>query len=183
VWFSISRGSLANACNAYGTAGSCDAATSCDYDYEDNECYIGSTAYAMLVAEYCPTEELSESEYVERFNVCPFYKADFKCALYVSRMMCEADDDCEYDRDLTDPYFNKYPCGAKTSFLTDLSVHHVAEVFILLANCRTYQAMSSCNADDKCDWDEDGERCDISDERGVQCISEPSTRAAFIRHL
>ena len=115
-------------------------------------------------------EVLTPEQYVENFDLCPYYAASAKCSLLTTSAACYADSDCEYDLDATDPSSTKYPCvpaGGIPSNFTDMAlIYHTSDLLIMEAFCeKTYDSEEiSCDADERCEWNDSDDTCGISDD-------------------
>ena len=152
------------ACAEYDSAETCNAQSDCFYygDSESGSCDYSRIYIGSLLDEYCPrqTRALTSEEYVAEFDLCPWFTAISKCSLLSTQAACEADSDCEYNLDMTDPWSSKYPCesaGAGDDTFFDLYfTHHSADFLLADGFCqKTYYEQSACDADDACEWDDD----------------------------
>lgn len=163
----------ATACDTYASSKtSCNAQSDCIYNDDDEKCELSGFFYASLLDEYCPTQtqDLTGEEYVEKFDVCPFIAASAKCSLLTTSAACDADSDCEYDLDATDPQSTKYPCvpagGFPSEFTDMIFIYHFSDLTINGAFCeKTYDSEEiSCDADKRCEWNDSDDTCDNSDD-------------------
>ena len=165
------RNDTATACDTYDSSrSSCEAQSDCIYNDDDETCDVSGFFVASLLDEYCPTQtqDLTGEEYVEKFDLCPYYAASAKCSLLTTSAACYADSDCEYDLDATDPQSTKYPCvpaGDISSEFTDmLAIYHTSDLLIMGAFCEKTYAFEeiSCDADERCEWNDSDDTCGIS---------------------
>ena len=110
-------------------------------------------------------EVLTPEQYVENFDLCPFYAASAKCSLLTTSAACYADSDCEYDLDATDPSSTKYPCSAATTEgLSGLINYHEDDLLYVIDECGTLTGESDCDADERCEWNDSDDTCGISND-------------------
>ena len=152
------------ACAEYDSAETCNAQSDCFYygDSESGSCDYSRIYIGSLLDEYCPTQTraLTSEERVAEFDLCPMLVATSKCSLLSTQAACEADSDCEYNLDMTDPVSSKYPCesagAGDNTFLDLFFTHHSADFYLADGFCqKTYYEQSACDADDACEWDDD----------------------------
>ena len=131
---------------------------------------MGGFFLASLLDEYCPTltQGLTGEEYVEKSDLCPLLATSAKCSLLTTSAACNADSDCTYTLDATDPESSKYPCvpaDSNPSEATDmLMTYHFSDILYAGAFCeKTYDSeKSACDADERCEWDDSDDTCGIS---------------------
>ena len=108
-------------------------------------------------------EVLTPEQYVESFDLCPWFAAGLKCSLLTTSAACNADSDCEYDLDATDPWSSKYPCSAAgTAEWDGVISYHLDDLLYVLDECGTLTGESACDADERCEWDGSEDTCGIS---------------------
>jgi len=161
----------ATACDTYASSKtSCNAQFDCIYNDDDKTCDLSGLFVASLLYEYCPTKDLTGEEYVEKFDLCPWIAASAKCSLLTTSAACNADSDCTYFLDATDPESSKYPCapadGLPSEFTDMLTIYHAADLTYNSAFCeKTYDSEeSACDADKRCEWDDSDDTCGMSDD-------------------
>jgi hypothetical protein len=110
-------------------------------------------------------EVLTPEQYVEIFDLCPIYAAVAKCSLLTTSAACNADSDCEYDLDATDPQSTKYPCSpADNSGLFGVIIYHWDDFSYVNDECGTLTGESACDADERCEWVGSDDTCGMSDD-------------------
>lgn len=160
-------------CKTYASSNtSCNAQSDCIYNDDNPEpsCDVSNFFVASLLDEYCPTltQGLTGEEYVEKFDLCPlFATTSAKCSLLTTSAACNADSDCTYTLDATDPESSKYPCvpaDSNPSEVTDMLSYHFSDILYAGAFCeKTYDSeKSACDADERCEWDDSDDTCGIS---------------------
>ena len=113
-------------------------------------------------------EVLTPEQYVEKFDLCPWIAAIAKCSLLTTSAACNADSDCTYTPDATDPESSKYPCvpaDSNPSEITDmLFIYHSSDILYAGTFCdKTYDSEeSACDADERCEWDDSDDTCGSS---------------------
>ena len=115
-------------------------------------------------------EVLTPEQYVEKYDLCPWFAAVLKCNLLTTAYSlqpaaCNADSDCEYDLDGTDPSSTKYPCSAAwTAEVYGVISYHSDDISYVLDECGTLTGESACDADERCEWDGSDDTCGMSDD-------------------
>ena len=163
----------ATVCETYASSKtSCNAQSDCIYNDDDVEpsCDVSGFFSASLLDENCPTltQGLTGEEYVEKFDMCPLMATGAKCSLLTTSAECNADSDCTYILDATDPESSKHPCVPADDMLPEitdmLAIYHTSDLLYAVAFCeKTYDSeKSACDADERCEWDDSDNTCGYS---------------------